>query len=769
MLKTYKERIADIAVLLVLLGGLVYLHMAGAALVQRLGYIAFDHYNKVFPRDTEEPLLYPENGIAGTVIIDIDESSLQKLGQFPWPRTVLAEMVTQLKEMGARAVAFDIAFAEKDRTSPANLLEMIAARSETEEDNAAAAVDLSVLHGLPDHDEVFAAAIAAAGNVVTGFVPADQPTPDIPVVHAQRFALTEPGPYLRSLPYFAATIEELSAVAAGNGSFYATPEYDGVIRRVPMLISHAEEEGMRVYPSLSLEALRVALGEDSYRVSVDSDIRSGTGFGVTEISLLDKHSGNFYRFPTDPQGHVMVYYSGHNPQRYIPAWQILDGSAAEDAVRDKIVLVGASAIGLRDLRATPLDRDLPGVEIHAEIIDQILRGQHLQPQFFGKTEVELVEVLAILAGGVLIILFAPFLGAVAMFSLAFLLLSGLLAASVYSYQHFGYLLNPVSPGIAILTMLIVATVLGNLRSEKDKRFYRNAFGHYISGELMEEVLKSPEKLALGGEEREISVMFTDVRNFTSIAETMPPDALIRMMNDFLTPMTSAIMAQRGTIDKYMGDAIMAIWNAPVDVTDHPRRACLVALEMLKLLPGVNEKIKKDAARQKRTFHPINMGIGIASGLCSVGNMGSKQRFAYSAIGDPVNLAARLEGQTKLYRLPVLLAEATAKAVPDMALLDADLLTVKGRSEPERVYTLLGDENYAGSTKFKTLKKAHHNMLTAYRNGDFQQAKEILTEKCVKSAPKDLREFYAMYLERIENYIENPPPDSWNGVYVAVSK
>jgi adenylate cyclase len=753
--RSLKGRFWDILVLLALLAGLVAMHQSNKPLVKRLNFIAFDYYNRLFPRDTNAPRIMPENGIDGVVIVDIDEASLQHKGQFPWPRVIVADLVDKLAEMQPKSIAFDIVFAEEDWTSPGKIAELIEGRQGSGD------LNLSVLRNLPDHDDILAETIRKAGNVVTSFVGSEQQIPSIPVKTVRLFnAGVSPAPedFLFATGNFATTIDRLASAAAGNGSFTLRPESDGVIRRMPMLIAGPGKDGMvDVYPSLPLEALRVALGRRVVTVTSSKE-PSSEGYGITDLKLGD------YHIPIDQNGHILVYYSGHHPERYIPAWEVLDGKVAPEKIKNKIVMIGTSAEGLKDMRSSPLDKIVPGVEIHAEILEQILAGQHLErSEYF-----DLTELVTMIGAGLLMILLAPFVGTAALASLGFLILTGISGASLYMYQQSGMLIDPVYPAIVTLTMFMAAAILSNLRTEHEKRFYREAFGHYISEELMKEVLASPEKLALGGEERELSVMFTDVRNFTSIAETMPPDALIKMMNDFLTPMTSAIMAQRGTIDKYMGDAIMAFWNAPVDVADHPRRACLVALEMLGQLDGVNEQIKKDAKKQKRDFRRLDMGIGLSTGLCSVGNMGSKQRFAYSAIGDSVNLAARLEGQTKTYKLPILLGAQTAEAADDLALLEIDLLTVKGRTEPERIFTLLGDADYAATPKFQSLKKAHDDMLKQYRAGAFKKARDILKDKCVSKAPKHLAEFYAMYLERIENYIKNPP-QNWTGVYVATGK
>ena len=742
--------------LLCLLGGMIYIYQHNTSFIQRLSNIAFDQYNKIFPRSVPIKLAAPENGIKGVIIVDIDEDSLEKKGQFPWPRTVVSDLVTNLSNMGAKSIVFDITFAEKDRTSPSNIAALI------KENNDTSNIDITALSALPDHDQILANAIKEAGNVVTGFVGSDKKTLDTPIKKAGLFnavTFSGPEPFVLRVQNFATTIKELSSVAKGNGSFFVIPEHDGVIRRVPMMVGHQDPstEKVNVYPALSLEAVRVALKKKIVKITSYKE-PTPEGFGITKLKVGP------YKIPTDSHGNVLVYYSGHKEERYVSAWQVLENEIDPALITDKIVLVGTSTIGLLDLRSSPLNKVVPGVEIHAEIIEQILSNRYLErPQYFDH-----IEMLAMIVAGLIIIVLSPFIRTLSLTILTALMIGGMFSASVFLYINHGFLLDPVYASFVTIVVFMLAAILSNLRSESEKRYYRQAFGHYISEDLMAELLESPDKLSLGGQDRELSVMFTDVRNFTSISETMAPDALIRMMNDFLTPMTSAIMKNRGTIDKYMGDAIMAFWNAPVDVEHHPRKACQVALVMQELLEPVNRKLKQDCENEKRTFHKIRIGIGISTGLCSVGNMGSKQRFAYSAIGDAVNLASRLEGQTKQYGLSILTSERTFEAVQDMAFLDVDLLTVKGRKEPEQIYTIVGDEDYAKTETFKTWQEHHDTMLKYYRAQEFVEAdKEI--PHCKESAPKDFHALYDLYQERIIAYMDTPPDKDWCGVWVATSK
>lgn len=731
--------------LIALLMGAVFLRIADPSGIKRLRNVTFDYYNKLAPRPAG----------SGVIIVDIDEDSLKKLGQWPWPRTVLAEMTRKLHDLGAKSIAFDMVFAEADRTSP----ELIAgALPVTDEFKGVA----DKLKSMPNNDLVFAKAVEEADNVVTGFVGTTQGTEMEPLPIA-KFVNSgfkpDPLKFVSMSDDFATTLPAISSVAAGNGSFTAEPEGDGIIRRVPLLIGARSRDGSaELLPALSIEALRVALGRKVYDVKSFSE-RTEDGYGITQIKL------GSYTIPTAQDGSLWVYYAGHRPDLYVPAWKVMEGQAAADSFKDKIVLVGTSTIGLLDLRSSPLNAVLPGVEIHAEIIEQILDGKFLQrlSYFDG------AELLAAAGVCLLIILFSPFINTLTLAFVCLCLIFGGFTGAFAVYRSFGYLIDPVYPSAMTLTIFILAAMLSNLRTEMEKRQVRTAFGHYLSPVLIEELTKDPDKLKLGGEVRELSVMFTDVRNFTSISETMEPAELIRMMNDFLTPMTTKIMDFRGTVDKYMGDAIMAFWNAPLDDPDHALHACQAALAMRAVLAPLNESLKARAEMQSRIFHPLKIGVGIGTGNCSVGNMGSRQRFAYSALGDTVNLSSRLEGQTKAYGVQSLISNKTQATVKGMAFLEVDMLAVKGRTEPERIFTLMGDEVLAQSSGFIDLKEKHETMIAAYRSRAFDKAIESAVQCAGLDAAREITGLYKLYQERCQSFKNNPPGPDWAGVWIATSK
>lgn len=745
MIRVLSNRYAQAILLLALLSGAVTLRMADPSAIKRLRHVTFDYFNRLAPRP-------PGTGV---VIVDIDEDSLQKIGQWPWPRTTLGVLTEKLAAMGASSIAFDMVFAEPDRTSPDLMARQLSEVSGYEP-------VARKLAALPNNDVVFAEAVARAGNVVTGFVAAQQKTgmqPSTPAKFVNSGVRPEPLAFVRQAQDFATTLPVISRAAAGSGSFTAPPENDGIIRRVPLLIGFQKPDGKAdLLPALSMEALRVATGKKIYKVTSYGE-RTSRGYGITQLEIGD------YSVPTDPEGNILVHYAGHRPDLYVPAWKILDGTADAGRFKDKIVLVGTSTIGLLDLRSSPLNAVVPGVEIHAEIIEQVVDGRFLKrPGDFDGA-----ELLAASAVCLLIVVLSPFVGTLTLAFICLCLLASGFAGSFIAYRDAGYLVDPVYPSLMVLVVFIMAALLSNLRTEMEKRQVRTAFGQYLSPVLIEELTKDPDKLKLGGEVRELSVMFSDVRNFTSISETMDPAELIRMMNDLLTPLTSRIMEWRGTVDKYMGDAVMAFWNAPLDDPDHAVHACRASLDMALALAPLNEELKLRAERQGRVFHPLKIGMGIGTGACSVGNMGSRQRFAYSALGDTVNLASRLEGQTKSYGVMSLLSSKTAAKAGALALLEVDLLAVKGRSEPERVFTLLGDEAFAASSSFGQLKEHHDRMIVAYRQRRFDFAIEQAEACRILPSASEIGGFYSLYIDRCRQFSANPPGPDWAGVWVAAGK
>ena len=685
-------------------------------------------------------------------LLDIDDESLAKIGQFPWPRTVLAELVARLANMGAGLVVFDIVFAEKDRTSPANILPAWPSTPEIDALRAKSA-------DLPDHDAVFADIIAQAGNVITGFVLSDVDSERAPAQKGS-FATAgdDPKPFLPSFTGAVVNLKPIEDAALGNGSFNLVAETDNVIRRVPLFI----RLGDKLYPSLSAEALRLAQGARTFILKA-SGASGETAFG--ETTGLNSVKIGRIEVPTDANGRIWIHDTGSIPERYVPAWKVFDGSADPTKIAGNIIVVGTSAAGLQDIRSTPLTAAVAGAEVHVQAMEQMLLGHFLERPDWAYG----AEILYLVLLGLVLIILIPRLGGGWTAALGFGAIVGVCYASWYLFTEQRWLLDPIIPSLAVITIFLASSLLNYLRTEAEKAQVRDAFSHYMSPALVEQLAAEPDRLVLGGEMRDMTLLFADIRGFTAISEQFKsdPQGLTQLINQFLTPMTDMILSRRGTIDKYMGDCIMAFWNAPLDDDQHAANGNDSALAMFTALEDVNAEIKRQAEEEGRKFFPINIGIGLNSGEVCVGNMGSVQRFDYSVLGDAVNLAARLEGQSKNYGVGIVIGEETYKRAPDYAVIELDLIAVKGKEEAVHIFSLLGDAEKAQQPDFKELSAEHIKMLDAYRSKQFDEAR-ALVKKC-RALDGQLEVLYDLYDERLDAYEEVPPPEDWDGVFVATSK
>ena len=736
-----------------LLFGLLYMgvHYSGSNSRWReeLQYLVFDELNERHPREASDLI----------TIVDIDDDSLARLGQWPWPRTTIAKMVTAMTDMGAKVIAFDGVLAEPDRSSP----DLIAQGLPDEEGFQSLKQGLEALDS---HDEILAKAIKESRIFVAGYTygsysgEARKPgvKRNVLIKRADKDGFLKFSTRFETAAVFLPVLEKASA---GNGSFMAVPDHDGVLRRAGLVFS----DGKQLYPALSLEALRIGAGyrKDSYRIGTTPQ-KSRKDLDTNYRLVIGD-----YKIPVEEDGKIFLRYRkfDESGEDYLSAYKLLDPeqrTLAESRIKDRYVLIGASAEGLKDLRSTALEPFQPGVEIHANALEQILQNDFLlRPQ-----EIELAEASFILISGLLMIFVAPFVHMFVMMIVCVGLIALAFAGSQWAYVSHGFLLDPFYPSMVVFAIFMLSNLLTFLRVESEKKQVRDAFGLYISPDFMQELTKDPDKLKLGGETKDLTVMFTDIRSFTTICEGLAPEEIIQLMNDFLTPMSDMVMKNRGTIDKYMGDAMMAFWNAPLDDEDHERNACLTALSMQAALEPINEEVKAKAKELGKTPVLLNAGIGINTGPCAVGNMGSRQRFAYSTLGDAVNLASRLEGQTKNYGLNILIGEQTWRKVSELACLEMDLIKVKGKTKPERIFALLATENVAKSKEFKALAANHVQMIDAYRGGRFEEAKEML-KACKTQKLFDLEAAYKLYEERIDELLFNPPEGKWDGVFEATSK
>jgi adenylate cyclase len=472
--------------------------------------------------------------------------------------------------------------------------------------------------------------------------------------------------------------------------------------------------------------------------------------------------------PTDQNGRFWVHFNRYDPARYVSAKDVLQGRVPRDRVEGKLVLIGTSAVGLLDVKTTPVEAAMPGVEVHAQVLESVLTNSLLTYPNYAIG----AELLVAMLGGLAIIIAAPMLRASSVTALGGILVTALIGASWYLYTQYNLLIDFTYPLMSIGFVYLTLIFVNYFKEQQQRQQIRAAFGYYLSPTLVEQLARSPQKLVLGGEERKMTILFSDVRGFTTISEHYKhdPQGLTRLMNRFLTPLTNAIIERNGTIDKYIGDAIMAFWNAPLDDPQQEINACEAALEMLARADNLNQEFKREADQNGGKYMPLRIGIGLNTGPCVVGNMGSDFRFNYSVLGDTVNVASRLEARTKDYRIPIVIGEVTAqKAKERFATMEIDRIQVKGKTQPETVFTVLGRADLGRDSDFLELHQLMTKMLRYYRTQDWTKALDTI-EACRKAAEGfGVGALYDMYAERIEAFRHNPPPPDWNGVYEAESK
>lgn len=718
---------------------LLALHVAQVPAVVQLGNLLFDAYQRAEPRAYKD---------APVRVVDIDDETIARLGQWPWPRTDVARLTQALTDAGAAAVAFDIVFSEPDRTSPARAVEILRRNPEA----TGAYEDIAAL---ADHDVLMGQTMAASPSVM-GFFLTREPNAARPPAKAG-FAASGAAP-LGSLPRFEGAILPLPSIvdgAAGAGFVSIVGGRDGIVRAAPLL---AELDG-RMVPSLSLEALRVAQGAGAIMVkSTDGSGEMGGGEpGVVAVKVGD------FEVPTTPSGELWMYYTDLRPERIVPAWQILEGrlprARMEQLFAGHIVFVGTGAAGLRDLVSTPVrDRDL-GVIVHAQAVEQMILGEFLvRPDWAAG-----LERFVLLLSGVALSLTLPWLGALRGGVAAAIALGSVAAGSWIGFQN-GLLVDPTVPSLGLVGVYIAGTAFSFYREERAKAYIRNAFDRYLSPELVERIARDPSQLQLGGEERDMTVMFCDIRSFSRISERLSPQQIIGFLIEFLTPMTELLLARKATIDKYIGDAILAFWNAPLDDPDHERNAAYATLEMVQRLKALNAA--NIGAADKVWPGEVKIGIGLSTGPCCVGNMGSTQRLNYSLIGDTVNLASRIEGMTKVYGVPIMMSETLARRLDDFAVIELDVVRVVGRDAPERLFALMGPPEMAQGADFRDLADRQALMLAAYRTRDWDAAEAALE---ALNGPLGLDSVARLYAGRIAAYRTSPPPEGWDGVFEATEK
>jgi adenylate cyclase len=705
------------------LTAVVTAHAALAPQAFRLSALVFDAYQVIKPRAATDPPV---------AVIDIDEASIGKLGQWPWSRSTVADMVNRASGLGAAAIGFDIVFSEPDRTAPARLVDEMRRQG----------IAIETGPDLPDPDEALAEAVAA-NAVALGIALTNETTAPAPAPKAG-FSFVGPDPQARLLPYSGAlsNLPELTERATAMGYFSFPPTPDNIIRTFPLVST----SGGRLYPALSIETLRIAQQAGSF-ILRSAGTEQGSAVTDLRVGALD--------VPLSADGEIWIYYSGLPNMPVISAADLFDPAKAAPLmgqIQGRILLVGTSAVGLRDIVATPVDPAMAGVKVHAEIIDQIASGVFLQrPDWIIGAE----RAAAVAAGLVLLFVLATATPALAV--AIGVLLAGLVAGGSWlAFSRALTLFDPLLPLAALGAVLLSALPLLLMLTHREKRFVRESFGRYLSPTLVDRLSENPEGLVLGGEDRELTILFSDIRGFTSLSEKLTPTELTGLLNNFLTPMTDVLLRREATIDKYIGDAVMAFWNAPLDIADHPQKACLAALDMVSAL----ERLNRESGMN------LKIGIGLNTGMACVGNLGSDQRFSYSCLGDSVNLASRVEGMTKLYEVSILVTEEVRSRTTGLVFAEVDRVRVVGRQAPVTLFALIGpsEESRPGLTDLLSL---HNAFITAWQTGDLGAARERL-QVLIALPENALSGTHKLYAERLADLPETAP-QGWDGVFTASNK
>ncbi len=729
-----------------LLLALFTLHIAGSPRFELIDRIENYLY------DVRVRLTMPATVDDRIVIIDIDEASQAELGQWPWPRDTLATIVDRLfDDYSVRVLGLDVLFAEAEERSDERLLNALAASPIAAD--PAVARELSRLGESLDSNYRFADSLIAR-DVVTGFVFKDSLGAGEPLATG-----TLPAPVIRAVaiealdvPFvtaqgFTSNLSELQENAV-DGGFFDAPiiDSDGVFRRAPLV----QKFNGDLYPSLALAVARVVLGNPDIGLefATREDGRM-SGIDLEALTLGEQ------RIPVNAQVAVFIPFRG--PQEsfpYVSAADVFKGSAPVEVLQGRIALLGASAAGLLDLRSTPVGQRYIGVEAHANLIAGLLDNAiRQQPAWSDGLEFILLLVVAVLTAALL-----PRVAPIAALTLVIAMLGAVMAGNLWLWSAFGL----VVPIASVLSFILLVSMLhityGFFIEQRNKRRLSQVFGQYIPPSLVDEIDASGEDISLEGESREMSVLFSDVRGFTAISEGLDPTELTQMMNEFLTPVTGAIQNHRGTIDKYMGDAVMAFWGAPLTDTEHARHALRAAFEMLSVVRQL------DSSFRDKGWPPIRVGVGIASGAMSVGNMGSEFRIAYTVMGDTVNLGARLESLTKQYGVDIIVSDRSAALVPEYTFRELDLVRVKGKQQPVAIFEPLGRADDV-STQARAQLAGYTSALAAYRARQWDAASSAF--ETLKQQSDDV--LYNMYLDRIDNFRRSPPPASWDGVFDHLSK
>ena len=689
----------------------------------------------------------PQKNSNSVVIIDIDEESLSKLGQWPWPRDKIAKILENLALANVGAIGLDIVFAETDQSSPSKVLKELNIK----------------VNNVPNFDEELNYVVQNTPTILgyqfqltpTKFIKRE--SIDIPAIIVEKNK-ADGKEYLIEAKGTILNHPSLQESGYSSGFFNNIPDSSGVIRSVPLIIKYDDQ----LYPSLALEIVRASMNIDTVYVNYST-------LGVENIQI-----GNFI-IPTDRNGRFIVNFIGKkNSFKYYSASDIYANNFNKDEFEGKIVIIGTTASGLNDLRATPLDSVYPGVEVHANIIENIITKDFLRiPTWVDSANLTIVLIIIVFT--TILIRFLPlWLNPIIFFVVIF----AILAFTYYIFITYGIILNSFLAIIATILAILNATFLQYVFEVKKEKSIKEKFASKVSKDVMENLLNDEEN-KIQTIQKEITVFFSNIRNFTYISEYMQnPTDLTQFLNEYLDPMVDIIIEQKGTVDKFMGDSIMAYWNAPSTIPNHADAALKCALLQLYKLKELNRILVNgsrypeviDMCEEKRIL-PLNIGVGINTGVATVGEMGSKHRSDYSIIGDSVNLGFRLESLCKYYGSKCNISNFTKWQLEDNYIFRfLDLVTIKGQSQPLQVWEVIDFDSSDDTNKLFDIPRqkldeelfTYHRALDLYQNGNFQEALDIF-EELEKFIEKSNNKIYKIYIDRCNYFIQNPPKN-FDGVF-----
>lgn len=727
-----KERFIPIVLGLIVVGLSFSVHQSDSPFIKRL---LLRLEGVVYDLRMAQLPIAPAPTDENIVIVAVDERSLAEVGRWPWPRRIVADLTHQLFADGAVVVGFDVIFSEPQVNYATAVLDRLG-----DEATPQTRADLSRIAPTFDDDELLADALAGR-DVVLGYLFHDEDHPRsaaLPSPLRVQAEVTWPLNQITSLRSYTVNQAALQAAAAGNGFMTTLPDVDGVMRRTPLLMHY---DG-KLYGSLAEEMARL------YYLLDAVDIKTGLIGEVPTPELLQLGSVSI---PIDANGRALIPYRGSSPAfQYFSAADVLAGRHPTGAFANKLVLVGATALGLGDVVATPLQSTYPGVEIHASVLAGILAERiPMAPKWADGT-----NLLLLIVGGSTLAVVLPLLSPLwlVVVSVAVAALVTGVNAWFWSRQHL--VLDLTLPLLQVALLALLNISFGFIKEAGRRRSLKNMFGHYVPPQLVDLMVERNETFAIEGESRDMTVLFADIREFTTLSESLHPSQLRALLNQFFGEMTAIIFKHGGTIDKYVGDMIMAFWGAPMSDRDHAQHGLNAAAQMLVAMEPLRQRLSAQG------LPPIRIGIGLNSGVMHVGDMGSQFRRAYTVIGDAVNLASRLEGLTKYYGVELIVGEATKARSRGLVFRQLDRVRVKGKREAVAVFELLGPEEALDDALRDELSR-YETAYTAYLQRNWEEAQRLFSALRAQRPPMRL---YPLYLERIDELSRRGVAESWDGVF-----